>query len=51
MNANDGYMLAIPKSLYKENKDFVICDPHWPTNFETTKNFGKEKPQDPPISV
>ena len=47
MNAN-GRNLQSQNSLYKENKDSVICDRHWATNFATTKIFGKKKPQYPP---
>ena len=49
-NEQEVWKTAIPRkrSSFQVTKNTVVCEKHWPANFDTYVHYGKERPVDPP---
>ena len=42
------WLRSIPRENIPDNNNTVVCEKHWPPNFETVVVYGKTRPKDPP---
>ena len=41
-------MAVIPRDNIPDKKDTVVCKRNWPVGYFLSKDYGKERPRDPP---
>ena len=47
-NERQRWLVVIPRDSIPDKKDTVVCERHWPPNYQTIKIFGKLRPLEPP---
>ena len=41
------WLTIIPRDNIPDTKNTVVCEKHWPENYPTKLDYGKERPRDP----
>ena len=42
------WLAVIPRDNIPDKKDIIVCERHWPLGYPTLRDYGKERPLDPP---
>ena len=51
MEERERWLSIIPRDIIPDIKNAVVCEKHWPGNYLTKVDYGKERARHPPLDL